>query len=102
VQRSYLIAGENNQIGYRPDDAPKISGSSESTGDAVKFAVGMSFEDVEREMLLKTLARCGNNKSRAARVLGITSKTIYNRLMRYRALGLIDDSLMPSLVDETR
>jgi len=64
--------------------------------------VGMSFEDVEREMLLKTLARCGNNKSRAARVLGITSKTIYNRLMRYRALGLIDDSLMPSLVDETR
>jgi DNA-binding NtrC family response regulator len=53
-------------------------------------------------MLLKTLARCGNNKSRAARVLGITSKTIYNRLMRYRALGLIDDSVVPGLANETR
>jgi DNA-binding NtrC family response regulator len=102
VQRGYLVAGEGNQIGYRPDDEPKISGVSESSTDAVKFAVGMSFEDIEREMLLKTLARCGNNKSRAARVLGITSKTIYNRLMRYRALGLIDDAVMPGLVDETR
>jgi DNA-binding NtrC family response regulator len=102
VQRSYLVAGESNQIGYRPDDASKISGGSESTADAVKFAVGMSFEDIEREMLLKTLARCGNNKSRAARVLGITSKTIYNRLMRYRALGLIDDAVVPGLVNETR
>jgi DNA-binding NtrC family response regulator len=67
-------------------------------GGTVKFTVGMSFEDVEREMLLKTLARCGNNKCRAAKILGITSKTIYNRLLRYRALGLIDDdTLLPEV-----
>ena len=48
-----------------------------------------------------TLARCGNNKCRAARILGITSKTIYNRLMRYRALGLIDDAMLPGLANET-
>ena len=33
---------------------------------------------------------------------GEISRQWSNRLMRYRALGLIDDSLMPSLVDETR
>ena len=102
VQRSYLLAGESNQIGYRPDNAARVSGAAESSADAVKFSVGMSFEDIEREMLLKTLARCGNNKCRAARILGITSKTIYNRLMRYRALGLIDDALLPGLANETR
>lgn len=102
VQRGYLLAGESNLVEYRPDLAPQPSGGSEQS-DSVKFAVGMSFDDVEREMLLKTLARCGNNKCRAARILGITSKTIYNRLVRYRALGLIDDSLLAGVAaSETR
>lgn len=42
-------------------------------------------------LLLKTLAYHGNNKRRAARSLGITARTIYNRLLRYRELGLIGD-----------
>lgn len=93
VQRGYLLAGDGKQVDYRPDHAVGANAGARS-GDAVNFAVGMSFEDVEREMLLKTLARCGNNKSRAARMLGITSKTVYNRLMRYRALGLIDEAVV--------
>jgi len=42
--------------------------------------------------LLKTLDYHDNNKRQAARTLGITTKTIYNRLLRYRELGLIDNS----------
>ncbi|WIG55346.1 MAG: Response regulator of zinc sigma-54-dependent two-component system [Rhodanobacteraceae bacterium] len=95
VQRSYLLARDNAQMDFRPDASPQAV--SVEAGNRVNFTVGMSFEDVEREMLLKTLARCGNNKSRAARILGITSKTIYNRLMRYRAQGLIDDELAAGL-----
>jgi DNA-binding NtrC family response regulator len=95
VQRSYLLARDNTQMDFRPDASPQAV--SVETGNRVNFTVGMSFEDVEREMLLKTLARCGNNKSRAARILGITSKTIYNRLIRYRAQGLIDDELAAGL-----
>ncbi len=92
VQRGYLLARESAQVEYQPDVPAHVSEAGGS-GD-VRFTVGMSFEDIEREMLLKTLARCGNNKCRAARILGITSKTIYNRLMRYRALGLLDESTM--------
>ncbi|HEX5352842.1 MAG TPA: sigma-54 dependent transcriptional regulator [Rhodanobacteraceae bacterium] len=99
VQRSYLLAGESEQVRYTPDATPKATGDSEPH-DAVKFTVGMSFDDIEREMLLKTLARCGNNKCRAARILGITSKTIYNRLMRYRALGLIDANTALKFADD--
>ena len=55
----------------------------------------------EREMLLKTLAASGNNKRRAARSLGITTKTIYNRLLRYRSLGLVGDDVVGTPPDET-
>ena len=52
-------------------------------------------------MLLKTLAHYNNNKRHAARALGITTKTIYNRLLRYRSLGLVDDSQVGTPPDES-
>ena len=100
VQRSYLFARDNSQMHFRPDVNPQVGDTQ--IGGRVNFTVGMSFEDIEREMLLKTLARCGNNKSRAARILGITSKTIYNRLVRYRAQGLLDDNLAAGLSADER
>lgn len=37
----------------------------------------------EREIIIQALARCSNNKSSAARLLGIDRKTLYNKLKRY-------------------
>ncbi len=42
-----------------------------------------SLEDVERAVILQTLARFNGNKSEAARILGITRKTLHSRLNRY-------------------
>ena len=67
---------------------------------SVTFQVGMTFDEIEREMLLKTLAHHGNNKRQAARTLGITTKTIYNRLLRYRSLGLIGDEQLGTEEDD--
>jgi len=39
--------------------------------------------DAERELILKTLERAGNNKAEAARQLGVDVKTIYNKLKAY-------------------
>jgi len=85
VQRLYTLANDNT-IGPLP---AQVFRSTESSDGAVRFQVGMTFDDIEREMLLKTLAYHSNNKRQAARALGITAKTIYNRLLRYRELGLI-------------
>jgi len=41
-------------------------------------------EDAERELILKTLEKAGNNKAEAARLLGVDVKTIRNKLDRYR------------------
>ena len=43
-----------------------------------------SFTGAERRLILATLEECGGNKDRAARLLGISLKTLYNKLNRYR------------------
>ena len=49
----------------------------------VSFRVGTSLEDAEKALILKTLAANGNNKTRAADVLGISLKTLHNKLKTY-------------------
>jgi len=88
VQRMYILA-TGNVIDAQPEQTFR---STEGSDGSVRFHVGMTFDDIEREMLLKTLAYHNNNKRQAARALGITAKTIYNRLLRYREMGLIGDA----------
>jgi DNA-binding NtrC family response regulator len=98
IQRHYILGGDG------PIDVPAeppFRPVDENDG-SVRFRVGMTFEDIEREMLLKTLAHHNNNKRHAARTLGITAKTIYNRLLRYRALGLIDESQVGTPPDDDK
>ena len=44
----------------------------------------MSIEEVERRLIGATLEQVGGNKKRAAEVLGVSLKTLYNRLKAYR------------------
>jgi transcriptional regulator with PAS, ATPase and Fis domain len=52
--------------------------------DKLVFSVGATtVADAERELIVKTLERAGNNKAEAARQLGVDVKTIYNKLRAY-------------------
>ena len=57
--------------------------------DTVTFPVGTPLKDIERAMILRTLDKTGNNKTRAAQLLNISLKTLHNKLNDYRARGLI-------------
>lgn len=57
--------------------------------DTVTFPVGTPLEEIERQMILRTLDKTGNNKTRAAELLNISLKTLHNKLNAYRARGLI-------------
>ncbi len=57
--------------------------------DTVTFPVGTPLDEIERQMILRTLDKTGNNKTRAAELLGISLKTLHNKLNAYRAQGLI-------------
>jgi len=49
----------------------------------LQVAIGSRLRDVERELILETLAAANNNKTRAAETLGISLKTLQNKLHRY-------------------
>jgi DNA-binding NtrC family response regulator len=51
--------------------------------EAQRFGVGSSIRQVEKELIFATLAYTRGNKPAAARTLGISLKTLYNRLNSY-------------------
>jgi DNA-binding NtrC family response regulator len=59
--------------------------------DTLSLPVGTPLEEVERQMIMRTLQKTKNNKTRAAELLGISLKTLHNKLNLYRERGLLHD-----------
>ena len=51
--------------------------------DAVRLGVGTTVGEAEKMLILKTLEATSNNKTRAAEILGISLKTLHNKLKEY-------------------
>jgi DNA-binding NtrC family response regulator len=83
VQRAYIMA-DGNQVDVDFETQRPTEPVAEDA-HSITFRIGMTFDEIERRVLLKTLAYYGNNKLKAAEALGISAKTIYNRLARYGA-----------------
>lgn len=58
--------------------------------DTITLPVGTPIEEVERQMIMRTLQKTKNNKTRAAELLGISLKTLHNKLNLYRDRGQLD------------
>lgn len=52
-----------------------------------RFPIGTTVEAAEHELILQTLAATNQNKTRAAELLGISLKTLHNKLKTYEAAG---------------
>jgi len=82
------ILSERNEIRFE-DLPPNIRSNPnplpiEPSGDPLPGLTTLrTLEDVEREHILQTLDLCQGNKTKAAQHLGITIKTLYNKLHRY-------------------
>jgi DNA-binding NtrC family response regulator len=50
---------------------------------AMTFDLGTSLEEIEREVILRTLTHLEGNRTRAAEVLGISRRTLYNRMKKH-------------------
>lgn len=59
--------------------------------DTITFPVGTPIEEIERQMIMRTLQKTRNNKTRAAELLGISLKTLHNKINLYRDRGLLHD-----------
>jgi two-component system, NtrC family, response regulator AtoC len=78
VHRAFILAEEH--IGL--DSLPL--GVQESGGSSLNVKVGTSLGEAERRLILATLEDCEGDKKKAAEVLGISLKTLYNRLNEYK------------------
>jgi DNA-binding NtrC family response regulator len=66
-------------IGQIPALAPA------NTSEYVRLPVGTTLAEAERVLIHATLEMCHGNKTRAAGMLGVSLKTLYNRINEYRA-----------------
>jgi DNA-binding NtrC family response regulator len=70
---------------HLPGEFGKTSAMTNSGLSGLRFPVGTTVDAVERELILQTLAATGQNKTRASDLLGISLKTLHNKLKEYEA-----------------
>ena len=68
--------------------SPHVAASSLTPNQIVPLLIGATVGEVERELVLQTLARCDGNRTRAARVLGMSVRTLRNKIRQYSADGI--------------
>jgi DNA-binding NtrC family response regulator len=66
-----------------PGEFGKLATKSPSDLSGIKFPIGTTVDAMERELILQTLQATGNNKTRAAELLGVSLKTLHNKLKEY-------------------
>jgi len=55
----------------------------------VQLKVGCPLAEAERRLILATLDEHGGNKEKTAKALGISLKTLYNKLNRYKTIAAL-------------
>ena len=68
-----------------------LTNNEKANGPIIAIPIGTKFEEVERKVILETLKMVGNNKTKAANILGLSLKTIHNKLGKYCGENLIGD-----------
>ena len=68
--------------------APEIPASSLTPNQIVPLLIGSTVGEIERELVLQTLARYDGNRTHAARVLGVSVRTLRNKIRLYSADGI--------------
>ncbi|OHY73118.1 sigma-54 dependent transcriptional regulator [Marinobacter sp. AC-23] len=82
VIRAFLLAGSEISV----DDLPhNFMAEQPTASDDLRLTAGQTLDDVERNIILATLLHHNGNKTVAAKELGISLKTLYNRLKEYKA-----------------
>lgn len=72
------------------DNSPAVMDTfapSSDPSEVVTMLIGATVHEVERELMLQTLARCDGNRTHAARVLGVSVRTMRNKIKQYSADG---------------
>ena len=94
LERAVILAGEGTvEMKYLPAFLQNRLSAAATAPDApatedrdvVRLPIGATVGEAEKELILCTLEHTNNNKTRAAEILGISLKTLHNKLREYNA-----------------
>ncbi|HZZ93880.1 MAG TPA: sigma-54 dependent transcriptional regulator [Usitatibacter sp.] len=97
IHREYIMAGEEGIEGptlEMPSAPVRTLGTATSSTPSITVPLGTPLSVVARELILSTLEHCGGERKRTAEMLGICTKTLYNRLREY---GIRDEHIRATL-----
>ncbi|MFP4475249.1 MAG: sigma-54 interaction domain-containing protein [Desulfatibacillaceae bacterium] len=81
IQRAVVTCEQDILL---PEHLPeRIRSEKKRAKRTVPLKVGMTLAEMEREMLMRTLMYTGKNRKKAAELLGISRRALYNKMARY-------------------
>ena len=87
IHRVFIMAGEEGLEGPAPESESMQmqmrTMTHETTTPVITVPLGTPLSVAARELILSTLEHCGGERKRTAEMLGICTKTLYNRLREY-------------------
>jgi len=102
VYRAYVMANGPVIVDECLPPAPAAAATIVDGAPSVTVRVGTTLAEIERQVTLATLEHLGRHKEKTAATLGISLKTLYNRLKEYASDGEDGPVTTPSALDETR
>jgi len=91
LERAVILAGEATiqmaHLSANFSGTPASSGGAPADQGELRIRVGQTIERAERALIELTLEHTKNNKTRAAEILGISQKTLFNKLKEYGTQG---------------
>jgi DNA-binding NtrC family response regulator len=83
LERGLVVC--TNTVLRRKDLSAEFGRTVAATDDGLRLRPGLTVDEAERRLILETLAFAHNNKTRAAEMLGISLKTLHNKLKEYES-----------------
>jgi DNA-binding NtrC family response regulator len=91
MERAVILCpdGAPVDVGHLPPGFGKSQNPAHHHDDAgiVQVRIGSTVDEAERALILRTLDSMGQNKTRAAEILGVSLKTLHNKLKEYNRLS---------------
>ena len=101
LERAVILAGEGtiemkhlpaflqgaSRVNVPPEGGTEtgVGAAAQEDQSTIRFPIGTTVEEAEKGLILRTLEHTRNNKTRAAEILGISLKTLHNKLKEYGA-----------------
>jgi DNA-binding NtrC family response regulator len=79
IERSFVLCDDVITLDLQP--ARHLAQDSTELRECIRVPIGMTMAEAERTILIATLRHCDGSKRRTAEMLGISVKTVYNKLV---------------------